>query len=301
MLPLALAAAAWSCGRAELVSAPAGVPAAAEDTLQASEAGQVGQPTPSLPAAPTMPAAPADAPGSSGSPDSTPSADAVVRTDERPAGPRFFRTDWAAAPEGASPPGFVALSGRDAGFWWLYDGGWRVTKRGGEAVLEVPFARIEPVEPLSFRRYAGEAFGPDGRLPMRYRIEAEARSLGGSMRFRGYGELAIQVCFRSPLSYVEVLQTDAHLLLWEADQAPPMQGKGWTRLAQVDHPAAPGDWVRFGAEVDRAEGRVVALLNGRPVAEARSDLPRGPEAPRFTLRATGNREEWRWVEARELP
>lgn len=212
---------------------------------------------------------------------------------------RAYRSDWSAVPDGQSPSEFVDVRADGHRQAWLYDGGWRVSRHGGRAVLEVPFALTEPYEPLSFRRYAGDAFG--GGLPRRYRIQAEARSLGGSMRFRGYGELAIQVFYVDPTHYVEVLQTDEHLLLWEADDAPPMQGKGWTRLGRIDHPAKTGDWVRFGAQVDRRSGEILALLDGRVVLRARSELLKRDTPASFTLRATGNREEWRWVTAEELP
>lgn len=213
------------------------------------------------------------------------------------AGERGYRSDWSGVPEGRAPAEFVHVAGPHA---WLYDGGWRIERQGGRAVLAVPFAKTVPPEPLSFRRYAGDAFGPDGSLPVRYRIEAEATSLGGSMRFGGYGELAIQACYLSPVRYVEVLQTDRELVIWEATDAPPGTGKGWKALARVPHPVAVGDWVRFGAEVDRARGTFTALLDGEPVATARSGLISEAAPARFTIRATGNREAWRWVTARKV-
>ncbi|MOA29547.1 hypothetical protein D3C78_1505680 [compost metagenome] len=105
----------------------------------------------------------------------------------------------------------------------------------------------------------------------------------------------------SPVTYVEVLQTHGHLFLWEAKDAPPMQGKGWKQLAKVPNPTRVGKWVHFGAEVDRHTGRITALLDGKPVASATSSLIRAEQPARFTLRATGNKEEWRDLEVRELP
>jgi hypothetical protein len=214
---------------------------------------------------------------------------------------RALRLSWADAPAGAPPAQLVDVRADGHSYPWLYDGGWRVASSGGSAVLSVPFALTVPREPLSFRRYDGNAFGPGGTLPMRYRIEAEARSLGGSTRFNGYGEVAVQVAYLSPVSYVEVLQTDQHLMLWEARNAPPMQGKGWRQLAKVPNPRAVGAWVRFGAEVDRHSGRITAYLDGKPVASAQSSLLAANQRTRFTLRATGNKEEWRWVTVNELP
>lgn len=213
---------------------------------------------------------------------------------------RVYRSNWAQLPAGSEPPEFVDVRSDGHAYSWLYGGGWRIAHYGRDTVYEVPKPLRNPVEPLTFRRYRGDAFGANGALPRRYRVEAEARSLGGAVRFNGYGELAMQVLYLSPTTYVEVLQTDQALLLWEATDAAPMQGKGWNQLARVPHGSKVGDWVRFGAEVDRDLGTVSALLDGKPVATARSALLQGPKPGALTLRATGNREEWRWVEVREL-
>jgi hypothetical protein len=205
-----------------------------------------------------------------------------------PAEPEGYRSAWETLPEGAVPAEWENVQADEP---WLYDGGWRIA---APHVFQVSQAVTNPAEPLSFMRYRGDAFGPDGQLPTRYEVQAEARSLGGSARFGGFGEVAIQVCFRTPRRYVEVLHTDEALLLWEAIDAPPGTGKGWKQLARVPHPRGEGEWFHFGARVDRATGEVTALVDGQPVATAQSSLLEG-DAPGLTIRATGNREEWRWV------
>lgn len=222
---------------------------------------------------------------------------ASVRPAALAAGARGYLSDWSGVPEGRTPAEFAPVTGS---YPWLYDGGWRIERQDGQVILSVPFAKTEPPEPLSFRRYAGDAFGPDGALPSRYRVEAEAASLGGSLRFGGYGELAIQACYLSPVRYVEVLQTDRELVVWEATDAPPGTGAGWKALARVPHSMAAGEWMRFGAEVDRGRGTFTALLEGKPVATVRSALLNEASPASFTLRATGNREAWRWVTVREV-
>lgn len=216
------------------------------------------------------------------------------------AGARTYRANWASVPDGQAPWDLVDV--RDDGYddAWLYDGGWRVRHGDGPAVLEVPFALTHPQEPLSFRRWTGNAFGASGSLPEHYRVTVEGRSMGGSKRFNGYGELAVEVVYLSPTTYVEVLQTDQALCLWEAKNAPPGQGKGWRLLARVPHPVAVGEWVHFGAEVDRPNGRISALLDGKVVAQASSSLISPSRPPGITLRATGNREEWRSFEIHEV-
>lgn len=219
----------------------------------------------------------------------------------RPRDVRHFVADWRRVPDGRDPSDWVDVQedGHDAP--WLYDGGWHVRRQDGIPHLVVPVANTALPEPLTFRRYNGGAFGVSGNLPDRYRVVLEGRSLGGAVRFGGYGELASQVFYLSPVSYVEVLQTDEALFIWQADKAPPMQGEGWQQLARVPNPVRPGEWVRFGAEVDTRSGTIVALLDDVPVATARPSLMRPDAEPRLTLRATGNREEWRAVEIHELP
>jgi hypothetical protein len=138
-------------------------------------------------------------------------------------------------------------------------------------------------------------------MPPRYQVQVEGRSLGGSMRFNGFGELAVQVVYMSPTNYVEVLHTDQALYVWEAKDAPPMQGRGWHQLARIPHAVKTGTWIRFGAEVDRNAGTLTAYLDGHVVARVRSGLIAANRPTGLTLRATGNREQWRSLEIRQQP
>ena len=213
---------------------------------------------------------------------------------------RTYQSAWSELANGSEPSDFMDVRSDGYHYPWLYDGRWQITHRGDETLYAVPLPNTRLPEPLTFRRYNGEDFGPDGLLPSRYRVTVQGRSLGGATRFNGYGELAVEVYYLSPVTYVEVLQTDTQLLIWQAIEAPPMQGSGWRLLAHYPHPAAIGEWVNFGAIVDTKRGRCTALLNGRPVASTFSpllkDVPHG-----LTLRATGNREEWRSLTIQELP
>lgn len=214
---------------------------------------------------------------------------------------RSFVADWRRVPDGQPPSDWIDVTEDGHMEPWLYDGGWQVRRVDGVPRLMVPNANTLMPEPLTFRRYNGAAFGAGGQLPDRYRVVFEGRSLGGAVRFNGYGELASQVFYLTPKSYVEVLQTDENFFIWQADNAPPMQGSGWQQLARVPNPVRIGDWVRFGAEVDTKAGTITALLNDQPVATARPSLMAHGLRPRLTLRATGNQEEWRMVEIHELP
>lgn len=214
---------------------------------------------------------------------------------------RKFVADWARVPDGKAPADWVDVQDDDdAQFSWIYDGEWHV-RRDGLPRLVVPNANTALPEPLTFRRYDGGAFGRSGELPERYRVILEGRSLGGAARFNGYGELASQVFYLSPVSYVEVLQTDNAFSFWQADNAPPMQGAGWQQLGKVPNRVRQGEWVRFGAEVDTRAGTLTAFLGDRAVATMSPSLMASGAEPKLTLRATGNRAEWRVVEIHELP
>ncbi len=228
-------------------------------------------------------------------------AGAAAKTKAKAGGQARYVADWGRMPSGLPPADWIDVVEDGHSYPWLYDGGWQVRRVGNSASLVVPLANVRMAEPLSFRRYDGDAFGAEGSLPERYRVVLEGRSMGGAQRFNGYGELASQVFYLTPKSYVEVLQTDTDFFIWQADNAAPMQGSGWKQLAKVPNAVKIGDWVRFGAEVDTVAGTVVALLNDRPVATASPSLMALGYKPRLTLRATGNREEWRVVEIHELP
>lgn len=207
---------------------------------------------------------------------------------------RLYRSDWRPSEVGREPPEWRDVQKDGFAFPWLYGGDWRLALEGDRVVYRVPEPLTQPNEPLTFRRY-------QGALSPRYRVRLEGRSQGGSARFGGYGELAAQVYYLSPTTYVEVLQTDRHLMLWQAVNAPPMQGTGWTLLAQVENPVRVGEWVSFGAEVDTRTGLVTAYLGEKAVATASAPLITKERVGGLTLRATGNREDWRSVEIHALP
>lgn len=205
-----------------------------------------------------------------------------------------YHSQWEQLKPGECPLEFTDVRLEGHSFPWLYDGNWQIIEEKGKCLLRVPNALTAPEEPLTFRRYIGNAFGPLGLLPLRYRVEAKGRSLGGAKRFNGFGELAIQVFYLDPTHYVEVLHTDQHLRVWLADGAEPGSGEGWFLLGQVDHPTPIGTWITFGAEVDIPAGTVRLLLDGKIVGII--DVPYLDPVPHsLTLRATGNREDWAWL------
>lgn len=213
--------------------------------------------------------------------------------------PGRFEASWHGLPPGTRPREFALVSSPD--YPWLYDGGWQITHpASGPPVLEVPCARVDLAEPLTFLRYRGTAFGRPGTLPPRYRLRATARSMGGARRFAGFGEVAIQVAYFSPVSYVEVLQTDRDFMIWQADGAAPMQGAGWQLLASTPHAMRIGDWFSFEAVIDRAAGTVEAQASASAHILASSSLLARAPAPGLTLRATGNREQFRSLTLEEL-
>lgn len=213
-----------------------------------------------------------------------------------------YRSDWANVAAGREPPEWVDVSPGDKTYAWLYPGDWAIRRSPGEPDRYgvSPYTGSHP-EPLTFRRFAGSAFGPDGTLPRRFRIDAEARSTGGASRFGGVGELSIQTLYVDPTHYLEIMQVDKEFRVWWADGAEPQKGEGWKQLGSWKRPYRIGEWMQLGAEMDLDRGVMVPVCDGRKLGE----IPIPPELrgvkPRLTIRATGNGEEWRRITIEPLP
>lgn len=253
---------------------------------------------PQVEVVPTLPldqeaSAPINVPATA-APDPAPTATAPPRTWNQ----QGYRSDWTNIPAGQLPLDYVTAQQEGFNHPWMYEANWQI-RQGGEGPILAAITTSRAFEPLSFLRYRGRAFGADGALPSRYRIDAEARSLGGANRYQGYGELALLAFYIDPTHYIEAVQNDEQLSLWEANDAEPNDSTGWRQLATYTRGAQIGEWVTFGVGIDLAQGRAWLISNGQPVASATSDLLRGSTG-RFALRATGNRLEWRWITVQPL-
>lgn len=215
---------------------------------------------------------------------------------------RAYRSDWSTIAPGREPPEWVDVRPESGTYPWLYAGDWAVRRSpGGLSLYAVaPYVGNHP-EPLTFRRFAGTQFGPDGQLPRRFRVEAEARSTGGASRFGGVGELAIQTFYVDPTHYLEIMQVDREFRAWWADGAEPQQDRGWKLLGSWKRPYRAGEWIRFGAEMDLESGTMVPFCDDRRLGTLSIPERLRNHAPRLTIRATGNGEEWRWIAIEALP
>ncbi len=214
-------------------------------------------------------------------------------------GPGVYVSSWETHPAGVEPAEWRDVSSGAPRYPWLYAGDWAIARPPGEAPHYAVSAYTgDHPEPLTFRRFAGSVFGPDGVLPKRFRFDAVARSTGGSRRFGGVGELAVQALYVDPTHYLEIMQVDTHFKVWWADGAEPQQSKGWRLLGQWARPYRIGEWLTFGADVDLDGGKLGVWIDGRKAGEV--DIPAAMRkvSPRLTIRATGNGEEWRSIAIR---
>lgn len=217
-----------------------------------------------------------------------------------PLAPAFYRSDWSGLADGTRPSEFADVAAQSPPEIWLYSGDWAIARPDGHAVYAVsPYSGSYP-EPLTFRRYRGSVFGPDGALGARYAIRAVACSTGGSKRFDGVGELSMQVVYQDPTHYLEVLQNDQDTKVWWADGAVPQSAAHWNDLATWPRAYSPGQWLNFGADVDLASGILTVWRDGAPLGQV--EIPPSMRAvpSHMAIRATGNGEEWRSLSIRPL-
>lgn len=167
---------------------------------------------------------------------------------------------------------------------WLYPGRWVTTPQGllHDEIMKPPA--------LSFRRYAGKAFGtPDGELPLRYRVQLTVTPIEAHpQNFPPVGDLGIPVYYLDPLHYVEVVFKPEKLEIWACDGGLPMKWRGWHPLYETPMPTRANQARGLLAEVDTETGMVTVSVDGRVVASVRHGMIQ-PISHYVALRATGNR------------
>ncbi len=224
----------------------------------------------------------------------TPSA-RMLRLDFEQASVGVLPADWVGVraemlAQGKTPPA------------WLYDGTWEVASvnrspiRG--KVLRQTEKRPEPW--VSFVRYRGTQFGPNGQMPMRYRFEVSQQPIESPYNLPPTGDQGVQPYYLDVDHYLEVVNTPRELQVWYCDGGQPMNGRGWKRLFNRSMATQPGDVRRVGGIVDVSSKTFVLMVDGK--IEATMPVPDlDPSKPHYmALRSIGNEVNFDDVEVEKL-
>lgn len=187
---------------------------------------------------------------------------------------------------------------------WLYSGGWSIvnaaplrnasgsiTTRPAGRALEYNDMRQQPA--LSFRRYAGKAFGtPDGELPNRYTVQWQVTPITSREDFfYPVGDQGTPVYYLDPTHYVEVLLKNDKFEVWECNGGEPLKWRGWRPMFEENASHSAGVPVTLGAEVDATRGTIRVYKNGQFKTEVKSDIVK-PYTHYFSLRGASNQVQF---------
>ena len=185
---------------------------------------------------------------------------------------------------------------------WLYDGTWEVANvdRGSIRGRVLRQTQQQPEPWVSFVRYRGAHFGPNGQLPMRYRFEVSQQPIASPYNLPPTGDQGVQPYYLDADHYLEVVNTPRDLQVWYCDGAQPMNGRGWKRLYSRPMTTNPGDVRRVGGIVDVQKKTFVLLYDGKP--EATLQVPDlDPSRSHFmALRSIGNEVNFDDLEVEKL-
>lgn len=151
------------------------------------------------------------------------------------------------------------------------------------------FNDMRPQPALSFRRYAGKAFGTtNGELPSNYTVNLQVTPIESREDFYPpVGDQGTPVYYLDPQHYVELLLKDKKFEVWECNGGEPTKWRGWRMLYEEDATHSAGVPVRLGAEVRSGEGTIRVYKDGEMKREVKSPIVK-PYAHYFALRAGSN-------------
>lgn len=166
---------------------------------------------------------------------------------------------------------------------WLLPGRWFVS---GRSLVHDEIRRAPAV---SFRRYAGRAFGtPDGELPATYRVSLTLTPIAAHEQSGPpVGDLGVPIFYLDPLHYLEAVFKTETFEIWACDGGLPVKWRGWHRLYDQALRTEARQTRQLSAEVDAHAGTMRVSIDGKPVATVRHELLQ-PYSHWFALRATGN-------------
>lgn len=186
---------------------------------------------------------------------------------------------------GAQPPLWRDV--RDDGFSysWLVAASWFVADQYGSK--RFVHDNLSNVANLSFRRYVGTAFGPNGALPARYTASTDVTPMR-SYTYSPTGDQGTQQFYLNPTNYLEILLKPNYQEVWAANNAPPFQSAGWQRLYYRTVTNTANTTYNLKADVDTVSHQFKAYINGELLTTLTHPLLGSTQPHYFTLRGTGN-------------
>lgn len=162
-----------------------------------------------------------------------------------------------------------------------------------------------PSTTLSVRTYTGNAFGPGGRLPSKYRVETvtwQYRWVGGDQSTNP-GKIFLVPYWRGEASYVILSASPTVAEGWIADGVYP--GRPWPNelklfRSEIRPPRRVGEAMNLAADVDTDAGTVTFYLNGEKQGTFRRAFITAA-AHTFGLASNGNQVRYGWVKLYRLP
>jgi|GEM_PF-1751708 len=182
------------------------------------------------------------------------------------------------------------------GVWpWLQSGLWAVapTLVPGMRGLALEFRDLRPQPVLTFRRWAGQAFGtPDGQLPGRYRVTLTVLPIEARADFfPPTGDLGVPVYYVDPVHYVELLVKPDRFQIWECQGGEPQKWRGWRMLHEEDATFSARVPIRMSAEIDSWRGSIRCTSPAAAPVEVQSTVI-SPTAHHVALRAASSRVQF---------
>lgn len=184
---------------------------------------------------------------------------------------------------------------------WLYPGNWFLLPSvegfaGGvyhqEETGDYPH--------VSMRRYAGNAFGPDGQLPQHYKVSVAVQAFEMPTWHPPIGENGVLVYYQDPSHYVELVIENSHVAVWEANGGTPTNGTGWVDHHYFGIQTLPGQIRRVAAEINTRTQTLIYWVEG--VQAATLNIPFLTSVPHgLALRSLGNQINFGELSIEALP
>lgn len=173
---------------------------------------------------------------------------------------------------------------------WLFPGKWSLLPSSsgfGGGVYHQD--ETGPYPHVSIRRYAGGAFGANGKLPAKYRVSVAVQSFEQLDHMPPIGENGVLVYYRNPMTYAELVISGGNVSVWSSNNATPLGSAGWTGHHWYGKTTNPGDIRRVSAEIDTNSQTLTYWVDGQKAGTVTIPLLTNTTHYTMALRSIGNK------------